>query len=143
MENNYGEGLYKDGVFYFTNTSKDEFKHLWNNVEYTFPAESTTPMIIRNEPPENIQAIRKRFAFDWAVEQFHSGKEYARLSKMGNGLPPTYNEKILEPWIEMCLNPLPMAQIKTRELPKEDERKFKSSKAVKDGGNLNKEFAEE
>ena len=143
MENNYGDGLYKDGVFYFTNTSKEDYKHLWNNIEYTFPAESSTPMIIRNEPPENVQAIRKRFAYDWAVEQFHNGKEYLKLSKMGNGLPPTYDEKILEPFIEKCLNPLPMGQIKTKEMPKEDEKKFKGSKALKDNVSVNAQFKED
>jgi len=49
-----------DGVFKFTNASKEDFKVLWNNKEYTFPAESTCPMIIPGEMPENVQEIRKK-----------------------------------------------------------------------------------
>ena len=60
-----------DGVFRFTNWTEEDFKHLWNNIEYTFKAGTTSPMIIANETLENIQEIRKRFAYDLAVREFY------------------------------------------------------------------------
>ena len=59
------------GVFMFTNPTDKERKYLWNNKEYVFPAESTVPLIIPSETLENIQEIRKRFAYRMAEERFY------------------------------------------------------------------------
>lgn len=129
------------GVFMFTNPTDKERKYLWNNKEYTFPAESTVPLIIPTETLENIQEIRKRFAFRMAEERLFEGEpvkdrngkvvfEYYKAMEMGKGLPPTYDPKILEPMIEECLKPLPLKRAAIQEGKKlDDESKYKATKA--------------
>ncbi len=131
------------GVFHFTNWTDEDFVHLWNNEEYTFPKMSSVPMIMAKESAENIQEIRKRFAYDLAVREFYKGKEYKRMSKMGNGLPPTFDEKILEPMIEKCLIPLPKAQARVKKIQTNEEAKFKGSKAVGKNDSLNETFKDQ
>lgn len=131
-----------DGVFRFTNWTEEDFKHLWNNIEYTFKAGTTSPMIIANETLENIQEIRKRFAYDLAVREFYKGKEYKRLNAMGRGLPPTFDDKLLEPMIQRCLEPLPIVKAEVKKLEK-SAVKAKVSKAVGEKDNLNYEFKDD
>ena len=131
------------GVFYFTNATKEDFKVLWNNKEYVYPAGTSCPMIIANETLENIQEIRKKFAYKLAVREFYQGEVYENMKKMGGGLPPTFDDKLLQPWIDQCLNPLPRAQAKVKDMPKIDERKFKGSKAISEKDNPNFVFKDE
>ncbi len=131
-----------DGGFRFTNATDEDFTALWNNKEYMFPAGKTVPLIIADETLENIQEIRKRFAYALATREFYKGKVYDKMKKMGNGLPPTFDDKILEPMIETCLKPLPMAKAIVKE-GKKSEQKFRGSKAVGKNGNLNELFKEE
>lgn len=129
-----------DGVFRFTNPTEEDFTALWNNKEYTFPANKTVPLIIANETLENIQEIRKKFAYKLAVREFYTSKEYTKMSKMGNGLPPTFDEKVLEPMIEKCLLALPesRATVKTGKATL-DERRL-TSKAVSENESLSEAF---
>lgn len=132
------------GVFYFTNPTNQDRKYLWNNKEYLFPAESTVPLVIMGEPLENVQEIRKRFAYRMAEERFYEGKEYKAMSKQGNGIPPTFDPKILEPMIEECLKPLPIKRAEVKEGKKiDDERNYKSSKAIGQNDNPAQIFSEE
>lgn len=132
------------GVFYFTNPTDKERKYLWNNKEYVFPAESTVPLIIPTESLENIQEIRKRFAYRMAEERFYEGKEYAKMKGMGNGMPPTFDPKILEPMIQECLKPLPVKRAAIKQGKKvDDERNYKSTKAMGQNDNPAALFAEE
>ncbi len=137
-----------DGVFRFTNPTKKVRKYLWNNKEYSFPAESTVPLVIMGEPLENIQEIRKRFAYRMAEERFYegetvpTGENYTAMSKQGNGLPPTFDSKILEPWIEECLKPLAIAKAVVTDVPKDDHQ-YKASKAIGQNDNPNFVFAQE
>lgn len=132
-----------DGVFRFTNATKEDFIALWNGKEYLFPAETTVPMILSDETLENIQAIRKKWAYKLAVREFYKSKKYRDMSKMGKGLPPTYDDKILEPWIEECLKPLSPGKISVREGKKDDDANYKSSKAFGGGEDPNFVFKEE
>ncbi len=117
-----------DGVFRFTNFTDREFITEWNNKEYVFPANSTVPLIIPDESSLNIQNIRKAFAKRLAIREFYSGSEYARLNAMtSNGVPPTFNEKQLEPLIERCLEPLPITSIEVHELPTDSEENYSES----------------
>ena len=149
MENvEYNEDF--SGVFMFTNPTKKERKYLWNNREYVFPPESTVPLIISTETLENIQEIRKRFAFRMARERLYEGEvpqsgfDYNKAKLMGNGTPPTYDEKILEPWIHECLKPLPVSKIKVIKAKSlDDDRNYKSTKAVGDSADLADVFREE
>lgn len=133
-----------DGVFRFTNWTDEDFTALWNNKEYVFPKGTCCPLIIPDETLENIQEIRKKMAYKVAVREFYKGKEYGRMKKMGGGLPPTFDEKVLEPMIEQCLKPLPMARATVRQGKKrDDDRNYKSSKAITDKDNPNFVFKDD
>lgn len=132
-----------DGVFRFTNATDEDFIAFWNNKEYTLPAGKTVPLIIPGEPLENIQEIRKKWAYQLATREFYKGKVYKEMSKKGNGLPPTFDEKILEPMIEECLKPLPVSKVKVREGKKDSEKNYKGSKAISEKDNPNFVFKDE
>jgi hypothetical protein len=132
-----------DGVFRFTNATDEDFTVLWNNKEYLYPAGTSCPMIISNESLENIQEIRKKFAYKLASREFYKSKEYIRMSKMGGGLPPTFDDKLLQPWIDQCLSPLPKAQAKVKDIPRTSDKTFKGSKAISDKDNPNYVFKDD
>ena len=148
MENNYGVGLYQDGVFYFTNPGliKQDgkalaFKPLWNNIEYTFEPNTTVPLIIQGEPPENIQSIRKKFAKKYAQAWFHTTKRYKELVKKGGYIPATYDEDAeFKDVIQACLTPLPKSQAQVKPLPRDSEENYKGTKAIGRAANLNEVF---
>lgn len=152
MENNYGEGLYQDGVFYFTNpglykmrnrdgVETKDFTALWNNKEYVFKEKTTVPLSISSETPEAIQHIRKLFAKKYAQGWFHQTKKYKDMVKAGKNLPATYNEDTeLGEVIQACLTPLPKGNLTVKELPKDSEDNYKGSKAIRPGQDLNQIF---
>lgn len=111
---------YLNGVFYFSNNSKEDFVAMWNNIEYTFPAMTCSPMLIPGEPPENVQEIRKRFALKWAEWQWFKSKDYQKMVKMGEannqGIPPLRNDSVLDPLVQQCLTPLPLTQATTKKV---------------------------
>ena len=132
------------GVFMFTNPTDKERKYLWNNREYVFPAESTVPLIIPSETLENIQEIRKRFAYRMAEERFYEGEQYKKMKDMGGGLPPTFDPKILEPMIQECLKPLPIKRAEIKSAKKlDDDRNYKATKAMSQNDDPNMLFREE
>lgn len=149
MENQYGVGLYQDGVFYFTNPGlfkmrdregdeTTDFCALWNNKEYTFKGKTTVPLIIPNEPPENVQNIRKLFAKKYAQAWFHQAPKYKVLVKKGELNPAGYNEDSeFKDVTQACLTPLPKSQAATRDLPRDSEENYKGSKAIRPGQDLN------
>lgn len=129
-----------DGVFRFTNATDEDFTGFWNNKEYLFPAGTCCPIIIQDETLENIQEIRKKFAYKLATREFYKGSQYAKMSRMGNGLPPTFDEKILEPMIETCLKPLPIAQATVTEGKRDSEKNYRGSKAIGKNENIRTVF---
>lgn len=132
-----------DGVFRFTNATDEDFVFLWNNKEYKFPAGTSCPMLIANESLENIQEIRKKAAYKLAVREFYKGKVYKDMSKMGGGLPPTFDDKLLQPWIDQCLVPLPKAKAEVKDLPVTGGKNIKASKAISDSDNPNYVFKDD
>lgn len=150
--NDYGTGLYREGVFYFTNPglykmrNRDEietkdFTALWNNKEYLFKEKTTTALVIPGETPEAIQHIRKLFAKKYSQGWFHQTKKYRDFVKAGGGRPATYNEDTeLGPVIQQCLTPLPKGEISVTDLPTESESVYVGSKALRNGEDLNKAF---
>lgn len=136
------EGTDFDGVFRFTNDSDEDFTVLWNNKEYVFPAKSRSPIVIPEESLENIQAIRKKWAYKWAEREWFKGSEYKKMANMGQGLPPLRNDAVLDPLVQRCLSPLPVKAAKVNPLPQQ-KVKTAASKALKDTDNLNAAFAEE
>lgn len=148
MEDTYNEDF--SGVYYFTNPTKVPRTFLWNNKEYTFEPESRSPIIIATETLESIQEIRKRFAYRMAVDRLYegektqSGYEYNKAKEMGGGMPPTFDDKILEPFIEECLKPLPIKKTGVKAAKDvDDERNYKATKAMEEGEDPNMLFAEE
>ncbi len=109
---------YIDGVFYFSNASKDEFKALWNNVEYVFPPMSCVALLIPDHTAVQIQEIRKRFAYRWAESQWFDSKEYKHMVKIGRDKPSARDDNHLEPLIQMCLTPLPLKPLKSEPIKK-------------------------
>ena len=152
MENNYGVGLYNEGVFYFTNpgiakfvdktgAETTDFKTLWNNREYMFKGKTTVPLLIPSTTPEEIQSIRKQFAKNYATAWFFTTKRYKDLVKKGGYIPATYDEDTeYKDVIQACLTPLPKSQMEIKELPKMSEDDFKGSKAVGAQANLENVF---
>lgn len=116
------------GTFYFTNYSKEDFVAKWGGKEYTFPAETTSPMIIPEHSPLEIQQIRKKFAKDLAEREFYKSKGYQVLAKQegtqGNRTmnsihqAAAYSIETLTPFIQKALEPLPVSQAIVRAAPK-------------------------
>ncbi len=120
---------YENGVLYFSNTGDEDFKVLWNNIEYVFPASSRSPMLIPGVTPEELREIRKRFAVKWATDEWFKSKEYKKMVKDGGRIPAIPNEKVFEPFIQMCLNPLPVKEAKSKPMPKE-KRSYSATKPI-------------
>lgn len=123
---------YLNGVFHFSNNSDEDFIFLWNNKEYNFLKKTCSPMVIQGATPEEVQTIRKRAAYKWAEREWYKGSEYKKMAKMGGGLPPTRDDKTLEPLVQMCLNPLPIQKAEVKE-GKKDKRVMKASKTIAEG----------
>jgi hypothetical protein len=116
-----------DGIFRFTNFTSEDFRAKWANIEYTFPAMKTTPMIIPSATPEEVQHIRKKFAKELAVLEFYKTPKFTGMNSVQpGGVPALYTDSDLAPFIQKCLEPLPIAQAKTKVLPKTlDESKLR------------------
>ncbi len=153
MEQEYNEDF--AGVYYFTNPTKVARTYLWNNKEYTYAPESRSPMIISGETLENIQEIRKRFALRMAYERLYEGEvvkdengkvlfDYNQAKGMGNGLPPTFDESILNVFVQECLKPLAIKKASVKEgKVQDDERLYKATKAMGESDDPNRLFEEE
>ena len=85
---------YRDGVFYFSNTSKDEFKALWNNVEYIFAPESCSAIMIPDHTALQIQQIRKQWALNSDGSLKYRSKKFPDLSTR------LYLTSLLDPFLK-------------------------------------------
>jgi hypothetical protein len=125
-----------DGVFRFTNFTEEDFKARWNSIEYTFPAQKTIPMIIPGATPEEVQVIRKKFARELGEREFYKTPKFQSMNNIPIGQNPAlYTESDLTPFIQRCLEPLPMAQATLKTLPKDKDSNYKS-KVVQQGERL-------
>lgn len=138
-----------DGIFRFTNNSDEEFVAKYNNKEYRFPANSTSPMIMPEFTAIEIMNIRKKFAQKYAEQQFFNSKAYEHqrsressrdkmgmLHAYGQGMSHAgqYSIDDLAPFIQECLVPLPIGKALVREIPKKE---LEASLSKDDSGNLN------
>lgn len=116
-----------DGIFRFTNWTENEFKAKWANIEYTFPPLKTTPMIIAGATPEEVQSIRKKFARELAISEFYKTPKFIGMNTVApGGVPALYTDNDLAPFIQKCLEPLPIGKVKAKVLPKvTDENSFR------------------
>ncbi len=114
-----------DGTFRFTNSRDTEFKARWNSVEYTFPPMKTTPMIIPSATPLEVQNIRKKFAREWAVEEWYKSPKFIGMNAhIPGGTPALYTDKDLAPFVQKCLEPLPLAQAEIKTIVSDSDSKF-------------------
>ncbi len=122
-----------DGVFRFTNWSQEDFIGAWGGKKYTFPAETTSPMIIPEHSPLEIQHIRKKFAKDLAEREYFKSPqyehnrlregvkdEYGMIQPRGQGMSHAgmYNLDQLTPFIQRCLEPLVLAKASVAKIEK-------------------------
>lgn len=119
-----------DGTFKFTNWTTEDFVGIWGGKKYIYPAETTSPMIIPEHSPLEIQHIRKKFAKDLAEREFFKSSSYANYQKQErnpDGSPrlnsihqsATYNMNDLVPFIQKCLTPLSASKALVQEVEKE------------------------
>jgi hypothetical protein len=144
-----------NGVFHFTNWSNDSFVGRWGGKEYHFPAETTSPMIIPEHSPLEIQHIRKKFAKDLAEREYFKTPQYEHqrlregekddygmIRPRGQGMSHAgqYSLDQLSPYIQRCLEPLPVAKalVKTVEKTPIEENLTRNNK-----GKLNTEAIDE
>lgn len=130
-----------DGVFRFTNASDTEFTAMWNNKEYVFPAKSTCRLIIEGETLENIQEIRKRFALKYAQREYFKSKSYNKI-RNGDGMSvlSMFDLKVMQPYVDQCLEPLPVAEVVKKPAKSDKDTNYKSSKGVGKKDSLNEMF---
>lgn len=118
-----------DGVFRFTNWTDEDFMGKWGGRQYLYPALTTSPMIIPEHSPLEIQNIRKKFAKDLAELQFFKSKSYdvyRKQEKNDDGSPrlnsihqsAAYNLTDLTPFIQQCLKPLAISKAIVTEMDK-------------------------
>ena len=119
-----------DGTFRFTNWTDEDFVGRYGSKDYRFPAKTTSPMIIVDQTPLEIQQIRKKFARDLAEREFGNSESFERLKKQernSDGTPKlnsihqagTYSLDVLAPYIQRCLEPLPEAKATVTDSPTE------------------------
>lgn len=109
-----------DGVFRFTNWSDEDFVGVWGSREYHYPAQTTSPMIIPEHSPLEIQHIRKKFAKDLAEREYFKSQGYQTLrgtegtpgNRVMNSIHQagTYSINELTPFIQRALEPLPVGK---------------------------------
>lgn len=116
-----------DGTFRFTNWTDSDFIGKWGNKEYRFPAHTTSPIIMTNHTPLEIQQIRKKFAKDLADQEYGKSEGYANLLKQErnpDGSPRlatirmagTYSMNDLTSFIQKCLVPLETGTVQVSEV---------------------------
>ena len=134
-----------NGVFYFTNGSDTDFTGVWGGKKYLFPAMTTSPMVIPEHSPLEVQYIRKKFAKDLAEREFYNSKDYKKLmgqernpdgSPRLNGLHSagTYSVDQLSDFIQKCLEPLPISKAIVTE---EKKAPIEENLSRNDSGELN------
>lgn len=119
-----------DGTFRFTNWTEEDFIGKWGSKEYHFPAQTTSPIIMHDQTPLEIQQIRKKFAKDLAEREFYKSENYKRLQaqeRNNDGSPRlnsiqmagTYSLDSLAPYIQKCLQPLTVVTAVVTDAPKQ------------------------
>lgn len=120
-------GLFENGTFYFTNFTNEDFVARWDNIEYVFPANKTTPIIIPTETPIGIQSIRRKFAEELATREFYKTEKFSKLNNAPTASPATYTVNDLTTLIQKCLIPLEKEKdVKSVDLGVDNEQKYSS-----------------
>lgn len=110
-----------NGIFEFTNWSDEDFVAKWGSKEYHYPKNASSPMVIPEHSPLEIQNIRKKFAKDLAEREYFKSAAYGKLlsqERTPEGTPKlngiqsagTYTLSDLSSNIQRCLEPLPIVK---------------------------------
>jgi hypothetical protein len=110
-----------NGVFNFTNPTDEDFIGIWGKKEYRFAKQSTSPMIMPEYSPLEIQHIRKKFAKDLGERAFFNSEKYQTFlnqERNADGSPKLnsmhqggqYSDSELTSFIQQCLIPLPLSK---------------------------------
>lgn len=117
-----------NGQFFFTNPDTEDYTAYWNGTPYTFEAKTTSPLFIVDATPLETNGIRKMFAYRLAQRMHGKTPEYRKLEKdsAGKANPQFFDPKVAyEPFIQMCLNPLPVAKtVVGKKVKKEIEQRI-------------------
>ncbi len=123
-----------DGTFRFTNFSAEDFTARWNSRPYTFKANTTSPMIILDATPLEIQYIRKKFAKELAEREFSKSDRMKQLTSIerANNAPAlnsfrqanAYSTEDIKDLIQRALEPLKLsrAEVGVPEVVKTEEK---------------------
>lgn len=119
-----------DGTFKFTNWSEEDFVGKWGGKAYTYPAMKTTPMIIVDATPLEIQSIRKKFAKEFAEREYFKSDKAKKLegNEVVDGTPRfnsfkqagQYTLTDLQDYIQKCLEPLEIGKQVISVVPKDN-----------------------
>ncbi len=117
-----------DGTFRFTNWTGDDFTAKWNSKAYTFKANTTSPMVILDATPLEIQHIRKKFAKELAEREFFKSdkaKQLQTIERANNGPAlgsimgaNSYSVDDLQSYIQRALEPLELSRADVAEVPR-------------------------
>lgn len=110
-----------DALIPFTNFTDEEFKAKWNNVEYTFPPQKRVPMatLIPSETQDGIRIIRAKFARELGEKMWYQTEKFNKMNEVTPGRNPApYTESDVAPFIQRCLEPLPVAKASSETLPR-------------------------
>jgi hypothetical protein len=117
-----------DGTFRFTNPSDEDFVGKWGGRGYFYPAQMTTPMVIYDATPLEVQNIRKKFARELSEREFFKSKRYEDFRKVEGSLgsrplnsifmAAQYSESDLTAFIQKCLEPLEISAPTMQEISK-------------------------
>jgi hypothetical protein len=104
-----------DGVTRFTNWLPEPITLFWNSVGYTFEPLKRVPLQIPDATPKEVEAIRKKFAMDLAVHYFYNTDKFKSMDlsvedSQAGKVPALYTEADLAPYIQKCLEPLPLGK---------------------------------
>ncbi len=114
-----------DGTFKFTNYTNEDFVARWNSIEYTFPKEKTVPIIIPSATPLEIQNIRKKFARELAVREWYKTPKFQGMNAhTPGGTPALYTDSDIAPFVQRCLEPLPLGHTTAKVIVKNEDSKF-------------------
>ncbi len=114
-----------DGTFKFTNYTDSDFTARWNSIEYTFPALKSVPIVIPNATPLEVQNIRKKFAKELAIREWYKTPKFQGMNNVPmGGTPALYTDSDIAPFVQRCLEPLPLGHTTSKAVEKNEDSKF-------------------
>ncbi len=124
---------YRNGIFYFSNPTKEDFETNWDGIKYIFRAGKTTPMIMQNFSSRDICAIRMEFAYRLAVKEIESSSQILKIKEQNRDIAGYSNVEI-EKLVTRYLENLEECQLETEPIEPKDYETFPSNGFLEKGG---------